>query len=183
MAVWSELTLSISFRPSQRTKSSTGTTTQGFVDYAFPEFEADAALIHSRAVLDIQRILDNGSAEGQSRSVHRALRFQGLQLWGAKVTVCTADAVLGLMQNNRVGLMGFPALTGAGFVFDEIHLYDERMFGTLLAFLETMRGAPVLLMTATLPPGRRAALQQLFQRLGENLFEVKGPPELETLKR
>ncbi|HZA23508.1 MAG TPA: CRISPR-associated helicase Cas3' [Dehalococcoidia bacterium] len=161
----------------------TGTTTEGFLDYAFPEFEGEAALVHSRSILDIQCILDNGGDEVSAVGSSHFSRYQGLHPWGAMVTVCTADAVLGLVQNNRVGLIGFPALAGAGFVFDEIHLYDNRMFGALLVFLETIRGTPVLLMTATLPPARRAALLALAQRLSEEVSEVPGPPELEELPR
>lgn len=159
----------------------TGTATEGFQDYAFPEFAEDAALVHSRAVLDIERIRDNGTEEG---AVPRVLeRYQGLALWDARVTVCTADTVLGLVQNNRVGLFGFPAIAGAGFVFDEVHLYDDRMFGSLLTFLAAFPGAPVLLMTATLPPGRLAALTRLGDQTGLAWAIVTGPPELETLPR
>lgn len=161
----------------------TGTATEGFADYAFPEFEQDAALVHSRAEADIERILDNGAAEDGSRAIEGALKYRGLELWRAKVTICTADAVLGLVQNNRVGLFGFPAIAGAGFVFDEIHLYDDRMFGVLLAFLEAFRGAPILLMTATLQPSRRAALRALAASLGDQLEQIGGPRELEELER
>lgn len=111
------------------------------------------------------------------------LRYQGLQPWGAKVIVCTADAVLGLVQHYRVGMFSFPALAGAAFVFDEVHLYDNRLFGALMAFLEAFRGTPVLLMTATLQPGRRDAIRALAQRLGEPLEEITGPSDLERLPR
>lgn len=170
----------------------TGTASEGFADYAFPEFEQDAALVHSRAAADIEHILDNGaddhSDDGRveapvSRAAQHALKQQGLDLWRARMTVCTADAVLGLVQNNRTGLFGFPAIAGAGFVFDEVHLYDNHMFGVLLAFLDAFRGVPILLMTATLQPGRRRALLELAERLGEKLKEVEGPPELEGLER
>jgi CRISPR-associated endonuclease/helicase Cas3 len=161
----------------------TGTTTEGFLDYALPEFQEEAALVHSRALVDIERILENGGEEGQSSPLYHAWRYQGLQPWGARVTICTADAVLGLVQNNRVGLFGFPAIASGGFVFDEIHLYDNRLFGALLTFVECLQGAPVLLMTATLSPSRRTALLALARRLGEEITEVSGPLELEGLPR
>lgn len=177
----------------------TGTATEGFRDYAFQGFEADAALVHSRAELDLERMLDNGAddaepdlssdghaaveASAASPDIRAVQKEQGLRLWEAKMTVCTADAVLGLVQNNRVGLFGSSAFLGAGFVFDEIHLYDDRMFGTLLAFLESFRGAPILMMTATLQPARRAKLRELAVRLGEGIEEIGGPPELEELPR
>ncbi|MCC6626829.1 MAG: CRISPR-associated helicase Cas3' [Chloroflexi bacterium] len=161
----------------------TGTATEGFHDYALPEFEGEAALIHSRATLDLERLLETAGDEGHQPGLERLQRYQGLQGWPAKVTVCTADAVLGLVQQNRTGMFGFPALATAGFVFDEVHLYDDRLFGALLAFLAAFRGAPALLMTATLPPGRRAALLRLADDLGEPVTEVHGPADLEALPR
>lgn len=173
----------------------TGTATEGFADYAFPEFEDDALLAHSRAELDLERILDNGADDdeigleghaaqhGGSRELAGAVKERGLRMWQARLTVCTADTVLGLVQNHRRALFGSPALLGAGFIFDEIHLYDEPMFGSLLRFLETFSGAPTLLMTATLQPRRRDALRALAARLGETLEEIPGPADLEGLKR
>jgi CRISPR-associated endonuclease/helicase Cas3 len=173
----------------------TGTATEGFADYAFPEFADDALLAHSRADLDIERVLDNGSDEDEiglesqgarhrgSRELAGAIKERGLRMWQARLTVCTADTVLGLIQNHRRPLFGSPALLGAGFIFDEIHLYDEPMFGSLLSFLETFSGAPTLLMTATLQPRRRDALRALAARLGETLEEIPGPADLETLER
>lgn len=161
----------------------TGTATEGFLDYAYPEFEDDADLVHSRSTYDVENILGNGQGDDEHGATDTAMPYRGLGLWTAKLTVCTADAVLGLIQNNKTGLCGFPALVNGGFVFDEVHLYDDRMFGCLLAFIEAMRGAPMLLMTATLQPGRLAALRQLAARLGEPLTEVTGPPALEHMPR
>jgi CRISPR-associated endonuclease/helicase Cas3 len=161
----------------------TSTATEGFVSYAFPEFQTEAELVHSRAALDIIRFLENGRQEDTNGVTGQLLRYQGLQPWGAKVIVCTADAVLGLIQQYRAGMFSFPALTGAAFVFDEVHLYDDRLFGALMVFLEAFRGTPVLLMTATLQPRRRETIHALAQRLGEPVSEIAGPPELERLPR
>ncbi|MGD9932891.1 MAG: CRISPR-associated helicase Cas3' [Dehalococcoidia bacterium] len=159
----------------------TGTATEGYRDYAWPEFEVDAALIHSRAELDYEEVLANG--DERSHQLEQQLRLDALDRWGAKVSVCTADTVLGLMQNNRQGLFLYPAIVGAGFVFDEVHLYDDRMFGLLLRFLEAMPHAPVLLMTATLQPARREALRACALLRGGPAEEIAGPPELERLPR
>jgi CRISPR-associated endonuclease/helicase Cas3 len=161
----------------------TGTATEGFATYALPEFAGDTKLVHSRASFDIVRFLENGSEGEESYAVRELVRYQGLNPWGAKVVVCTADAVLGLVQLNRVGVFSFPALAGSAFVFDEVHLYDDKLFGALLAFIAAFRGAPILLMTATLPPARRRALEELCDKLGEELSEFAGPEELETLPR
>lgn len=160
----------------------TGTASEGFLGYTYPELGADAALVHSRAAADIVRFLENAGDDGMGAAA-QLLQYQGLQPWGAKVTVCTVDAVLGVVQHHRVGVFGFPALANAAFVFDEIHLYDDRLFGSLLAFVEAFRGSPMLLMTATLQSGRLEALRSLAHCLGETLAELTGPPDLEWLPR
>ena len=94
------------------------------------------------------------------------------------------DLVLGLMTNLRRGLYAWPALAGAIFVFDEIHAFDDLMFGKLLRFLTELRTLPALLMTASLPSHRLEQLKQTVRRArGEELVEIGGPEELETLPR
>jgi CRISPR-associated endonuclease/helicase Cas3 len=69
-------------------------------------------------------------------------------------------------------------------VFDEIHAYDDSMFGALLRFLGDVPGIPVLLMTASLPIARRARLEALCAKLhGRSLHVVKGPADLEAIPR
>ncbi len=156
----------------------TGTATEGFTSYAFPDLADEAALVHSRASYDLTELRRSDDAQN---AVEHA--WNGLMPWKSRLTVGTVDAVLGLLQHARTGLTAFPALAGAAFVFDEVHLYDDRLFGTLLRFLSTCRNAPVLLMTASLQPSRRRSLEQLAQELCEPLTTVSGPPELETLPR
>lgn len=163
----------------------TGTASQGYTDYVPPD-EFEAALVHSRALADLDELLLTGEEDAGDRGrewIEELLRLQGLALWDAPVTVCTVDSVLGLIQNNRVGVFGFPAIANGAFVFDEIHQYDDQLFDALLRFISTFRGAPMLLMTASLPAGRLRALQETLARIGEVLRIVGGPEELETLKR
>lgn len=154
----------------------TGTATEGFTKYAFPEF---AALVHSRAAYDLTelRIVPDDDASAVEQA------WTGLMPWGAALSVGTVDAVLGLLQHARTSLTAFPAFAGAAFVFDEVHLYDDRLFRTLLRFLAACRNAPALLMTASLQPDRRAALERVAQVLGEPLTIIPGPRDLETLPR
>lgn len=156
----------------------TGTATEGFTTYAFPDFAESAALVHSRAAYDLIELREG---DDQPSALEQA--WSGLMPWGARLSVGTVDAVLGLLQHARTGLTAFPALAGAAFVFDEVHLYDDRLFRTLLRFLAECRNAPALLMTASLPPNRRAALDQLARQLGEPLTVVHGPVEMEALPR
>ena len=75
-----------------------------------------------------------------------------------------------------------PSLVRSIFVFDEIHAYSPKLFGHLLRFLEAFSSTPVLLMTATLPPGRREVLEKTCAKRGGIAF-VHGPPEREQAPR
>src|SRR5207244_11224181 len=98
----------------------------------------------------------------ENAAADTAIRIDSLDTWSTPVVSCTVDTVLGLMQNNKRGLFAWPALAQSAFVFDEIHAYDDRLFGALLRFLQAVPGAPVLPMTASLPKAREEALQQLL---------------------
>ena len=156
----------------------TGTASQGFSDYV-PLDLIDANLSHSRATVDLEDLPTNETRDGRDRR-DALIRMEALAIWDTRVTVCTVDTVLGAIQNNRRGLFAFPAIAKAAFVFDEIHQYDERLFDALMRFLTEFGGAPVLLMTASLPRDR---LDRLRSVVGESLEMIDGPPELETLLR
>src|SRR5207244_13400534 len=68
-------------------------------------------------------------------------------------------------------------------VFDEIHAYDDRLFGALLRFLRDLPGLPMLLMTASLPAAREEALRFVLGKLGRQLGPISGPATLEELPR
>lgn len=157
----------------------TGTATQGYLDYA-EGLEVESMLMHSRADLD-RELLFSGEGEADEGVSARLAAFQ---TWRKKLVICTVDSILGLMQNHRRPLYSWPALAQSAFVFDEVHAYDSRLFGALLRFLETFRGAPILLMSASFTPGQLRAIQQVMTQIGEPIAEpIPGPPELEQLKR
>lgn len=156
----------------------TGTSTEGYKDYALADgVEIGSALIHSRAEVDLETILGAPDADDEQ------LRFEALAGWDVPLVVCTADTVLGLAQNNRRGLFVFPCIANAAFVFDEIHAYDERMFGALLRFIEAFPTAPILLMTASLQKSRLEALRAVAASLKQELTEIEGARELELIPR
>ncbi|MBI5488453.1 MAG: CRISPR-associated helicase Cas3' [Deltaproteobacteria bacterium] len=166
-------------RPLWITYPTTGTATEGFRDYVF-DADVVGRLEHGRAEVDVDIFgLDEVGAIGRDLD-----RLDALRAWGCDVVTCTADTVLGLLQNHRRGLYAWPALAHAAVVFDEVHAYDDRMFGTLLRFLRGLPGVPVLLMTASLPAARLAAIQQAVRRVhGVDPAVVEGPAELEQLPR
>ena len=165
----------------------TGTATEGFKDYLFePDGELGglgAKLFHSRRDVDFEIILGTG-ADSQNPEADIVARLESLEAWSTPIVACTVDTVLGLMQNNKRGLFAWPALAQSAFVFDEIHAYDDRLFGTLLRFLRELRGLPCLLMTASLPNAREEALFRTIRDVhGFNLDPIPGPKELEELPR
>lgn len=157
----------------------TGTATQGYLDYAQGS-PLEAMLMHSRADLD-RELLCSGEGEEEEGI---SSRLAALQTWRKKLVVCTVDAILGLVQNNRRSLFAWPMLVQSAFVFDEVHAYDSQLFGSLLRFLKIFRGAPILLMSASFTPGQLDAIRQAMAEIGEEIGDpIEGPKELEDLKR
>lgn len=165
----------------------TGTATEGFKDYLYsPEFDVKAKLFHSRSHVDHEIILTGRDLP--NAEIDAAIRIESLESWSTPIVACTADTVLGLVQNNKRGLLCWPALAQSAFVFDEIHAFDDRMFGALLRFLRDLPGLPVLLMTASLPQAREEALRRVLEELmapefRQSLVVIPGPQELEELPR
>jgi len=160
----------------------TGTATEGFKDYLFePDVRAD--LFHSRRDVDFEIILNTGG-DTKSPEMDAAIRIDSLDSWSTPIVACTVDTVLGIVQNNKRGLFSWPALAQSAFVFDEIHAYDDLLFGALLRFLRDLPGLPSLLMTASLPKAREDALRALLKDYrGIDLMPIAGPTELEELPR
>ena len=149
----------------------TGTSTEGFIDYVHDR--VDSVLLHSRSDVDLAHLMLTGDDDDIST------KLESFKTWGTKVSVCTVDTVLGLLQCNRRPMYCFPAIAQAAFVFDEVHCYDNRLFGGLLRFLEVVK-APVLLMSASFLPWQLEAIQKA---VGESMEIIEGAKELELLPR
>ena len=121
------------------TYPTTGTASAGYRGYLYDHPDLLSALMHGRAEVDLQAI------RGSRRMIPttKSLRLESLRAWDRQAIVCTVDTVLGLLQNQRRPLFSFPAIAAGAFVFDEIHSYDARLFGSLLRFLQMFPGAPV----------------------------------------
>ncbi len=156
----------------------TGTATEGFRGYVH-ETEVEAALIHSRAIVDLENIARVPDEEDVDGEREQLLRISSLSLWSPKVIICTADTVLALIRNNRRGLYNSPAIFSAAFVFDELHAYDERMFAAVIALIKALPTASFLLMTASLPKARKNFLLSVV----EDVAEVPSPKAIEELPR
>jgi CRISPR-associated endonuclease/helicase Cas3 len=174
----------------------TGTATEGFKDYLHPADadadendpdierlrQIDADLFHSRRDVDFEVILSTG-ADTKSADADAAAKLEALDAWSTPVVACTVDTVLGLVQNNRRGLLLWPALAQSAFVFDEIHAYDDRLFGALLRFLRDVPGLPVLLMTASLPKVREEALVEVLRKQGQTLNQIPTKEQFERWEK
>lgn len=153
--------------------------TEGFRDYLV-DVDLDTALEHSRREVDLELL----GVPGEAGPARERDRLEALRVWGRQAISCTVDTVLGLLQCQRKGLYALPALVGSAVVFDEIHAYDDRLFGALLRWLRALPGLPALLMTASLPAARLRALEALVQEVhGQPLARLDGPTELEALPR
>jgi len=159
----------------------TGTATEGFRDYLH-EPDVNADLFHSRRDVDFEIIL---STENDVKNAEKdaAVKLDSLDARATPIVACTVDTVLGVVQNNKRGMFAWPALAQSAFVFDEIHAYDDRLFGALLRFLRDVLGVPCLLMTASLPKPRETALTKTLAERGIVLPTISGPESLEILPR
>lgn len=151
----------------------TGTSTEGFLDYAHDK--VDSTLLHTRAAVDLEHLDLHSTGDDDDLET----KLESFKAWSTKVSVCTVDTVLGLLQCNRRPMYCFPAIAQAAFVFDEVHCYDDKLFGALLRFLEVMK-APVLLMSASILPWQ---VQVIESAVGEAIEIIQGPEELETQPR
>lgn len=157
----------------------TGTATEGFRDYL--DGLDGTRLEHSRVAVDILLL---GLRDGDDSDRRDQDRLAALRAWGDQIVACTVDTVFGLLMNQRKGLYAWPGLADGAVVLDEIHAYDDRMFGLLLRFLRGVPGIPVLLMTASLPSGRLTALRRAVQSVHhQDIVICDGPPDLEFRPR
>ncbi len=162
----------------------TGTSTEGFIDYVHNQL--DSVLLHSRANVDLERVeLTKLAATGEEVDAgdgtenEMAKKLESFKAWGKESIVCTVDTVLGWLQCNRRPMYLFPAIAQAAFVFDEVHCYDDSLFGALLRFLEVVK-APILLMSASIQPWQLAAIETA---VGEPINIVQGAADLEQQPR
>jgi CRISPR-associated endonuclease/helicase Cas3 len=149
-----------------------GTATEGFRDYAAWAPDGEATLLHGTAEYELERMRDNppesavGKALGESEA---EARLYALGRWNKRYFSATVDQFLSVMKHRYEAMCLLPALADSAVIFDEVHSFDPSMFEALVAFLKEF-DLPVLCMTATLPPSRRAQLE----RLGLRVFPGEG---------
>ncbi|GAB4147259.1 MAG: hypothetical protein Fur0046_25450 [Cyanobacteria bacterium J069] len=156
----------------------TGTSTEGFLDYV--QDEVESVLLHSRSEVDLELARTGEEVDNGDETVNETdQKLDSFKAWGAKMSICTVDTVLGLLQCNRRPMYCFPAIANAAFVFDEVHCYDDALFGALLRFLKVVK-APILLMSASFLPTQVEAIRSA---VGEPVEIIHGPKDLEEKPR
>jgi len=142
-----------------------GTATEGFRDYVAHAPEGKAALVHGTAGYELRGMEINPPASLQGKDFvpdEAEARLFALGLWSKRYFSATVDQFLSFIEHGYGGLCLLPALADAAIVFDEVHSYDRQMWNALVSFLGNF-DVPVLCMTATLPPTRRAELAKLLR--------------------
>jgi CRISPR-associated endonuclease/helicase Cas3 len=138
-----------------------GTATEGFRDYVSWAPEADAALVHGTARYELEAMRENPSEAMVEKTFEKLTedqeRLYALGLWSRRFFSATVDQFLAFIEHSYTGLCLLPVLADSAVIIDEVHSFDRRMFGALLAFLKHFN-VPVLCMTATLPTSRREQL-------------------------
>jgi CRISPR-associated endonuclease/helicase Cas3 len=144
-----------------------GTATEGFRDYVGWAPEAEAALDHGTAGYELEAMQENPSDALRGKSLERSEaeeRLYALGLWGRRYFSATVDQFLGFMEHQYNSMCKLPMLADCALIIDEVHSFDRKMFGTLVAFLKKF-DLPVLCMTATLPPHRQKELAEAGLKL------------------
>ena len=155
----------------------TGTSTEGFLDYVHNQL--DSVLLHSRANVDLAMATTGEENEAGEGNNEGAIKLESFKAWGKESIVCTVDTILGWLQCNRRPIYCFPAIASSAFVFDEVHCYDDALFGALLRFLEVVK-APILLMSASFLPWQKEAIEKA---VGEPIEIISGSKEIEAQPR
>lgn len=162
-----------------------GTATEGFRDYVAWAPEAESALVHGTARYELEAMQENpseamrGKALGPSEADER---LYSLGFWSRRWFSATVDQFFGFMEHHYGSLCLLPVLADAAVIVDEVHSFDRHMFDTLIAFLRAF-DVPVLCMTATLPPSRRAELEAAGLRVYPTEAERAVLEDLEKAER
>jgi len=161
----------------------TSVASQLFEDYV-DSSGRQSQLLHGRSEVDMS-LMELNLAEETEPDVAGEVQpkedtIEAIRRLLSPVTFCTVDTVLGVLQMRRSSLCLLPVLCQSAMVFDEVHAYSPRLFRHLLAFVQKFH-LPTLLMTATLPPTYRQALDRALVNKSQTL--VSGPEVLEKQKR
>jgi CRISPR-associated endonuclease/helicase Cas3 len=136
-----------------------GTATEGFRDYVGWSPATDAALVTGTARYELEAMQENPSEAIEGKDFQADERLYALGFWSRRYFSATVDQFLSFLEHSYQSLCLLPVLADSAVIIDEVHSFDQRMFDSLVSFLENF-DIPVLCMTATLPPSRRERLKK-----------------------
>jgi len=118
-------------------------------------FEADnVGLLHARAASALYNMYDYDAAATPVTRQKRAVLLAQLahELW-FPIRVCTPHQILRHTLHGKGWELMLAEFRNACFIFDEIHAYDSRVFGLILATAKLVSdwGAQCLFLSATFP--------------------------------
>lgn len=137
--------------------------------------EADAALVTGTARYELEAMQENPSEAIAGKDFQADERLYALGFWSRRFFSATVDQFLSFVEHSYQSLCLLPVLADSAVIIDEVHSFDQRMFDSLVSFLENFE-IPVLCMTATLPPSR----QKRLEKAGLKVYptEAERDPEL-----
>lgn len=141
----------------------TATATQGYIEYLGKLGESGKKLHHSRNKVDLELLANQ---EQESEDIEDQ-KYRALEHMLQPVTICTVDTIVGMMQLYYSSLCVLPQIARSAIVFDEVHSYPDKLFRNLIEFVKVTK-VPMLIMSASLQPERRLALEQLAAELNED---------------
>lgn len=156
------------------------TATEGFRDYVAHAPESEASLLTGTAAYELRDMFANPGDSREGVGYLTEARLYALGYWNKRLFSATVDQFLSFMQQSYKGLCLLPVLADAVVVFDEVHSFDVGLFDAFRKFLHHF-DVPVLAMTASLPAGRKRALEAegLHPFAGAGLADLTANAELE----
>ncbi|MGH7297917.1 MAG: CRISPR-associated helicase Cas3', partial [Polyangiaceae bacterium] len=160
--------------PTQATSNQILGRVQRFLESAYPGEVHELHLVHGDAGLSerYERLKErafsvrsvDGPARGEGGAVADSWFSRSKRALLAPVAVGTVDQALLGVLGVRHAFLRLHALAGKVVVIDEVHAYDTYTSGLLARLLAWLRalGTTVVLLSATLPASRRAALTRAF---------------------
>lgn len=137
-----------------------GTATEGFRDYVGWAPGTEGALVTGTARYELDAMRENPSEAIAGKDFQADERLYALGFWSRRYFSATVDQFLSFLEHSYQSLCLLPVLADSAVIIDEVHSFDQKMFQSLVSFLQHFN-VPVLCMTATLPPSRRKQLEEL----------------------
>lgn len=152
-----------------------GTATEGFRDYVGWAPDTEGALVTGTARYELDAMQENPSEAIQGKDFQADERLYALGFWSRRYFSATVDQFLSFLEHSYQSLCLLPVLADSAVIIDEVHSFDQKMFQSLVSFLEHFQ-IPVLCMTATLPPSRRQQLENTGLKVYSTADAIKDSP-------